>query len=414
MLNILKNKNNKLILFFILFFLLFFIIENVNHRFWLNDFKVYYSASKNFFSGKPIYNNLFSLGSGYYKYSPFALIFFAPFIILPFTIAKILYFYIYSFIVIYFLFYLYKLINKHIFQNSTTNKLTKVILLSFFVVLIHIYREMHLGNLNFMLLSLFYIAICMLLEKKYWIAGSILGIIILFKPFFIILFPLFVVRKKISPIIVSSISITAGLFIPAIFIGFQNNAKLLSRWSSTMMSHNLSASSGQTVHTLQTILTPVYTKLFNTTPGQSYFFILIFIVAFLFFIFVLRNMKQERLLKDNNKREYLVNMDLLLESFILVSLIPNIVVTDTEHFLLSLSIIMVIINFYIYLKKKKDLLFYLIILFFIMYGGNWHDLWGHKISVWINHTGILGIGNILLIISFICIVFKIQKSVVKS
>ena len=40
----------------------------------------------------------------------------------------------------------------------------------------------------------------------------------------------------------------------------------------------------------------------------------------------------------------------------------------------------------------------LILTAFVFYGGNWHDLWGHQISVFFTQNGFLGIGNLILII----------------
>ena len=52
------------------------VLEQVNGRFWLNDFRVYYMAATNLRDGLPIYGVVFGEDTGLYKYLPFALYFF--------------------------------------------------------------------------------------------------------------------------------------------------------------------------------------------------------------------------------------------------------------------------------------------------------------------------------------------------
>ena len=47
-------KNKGFVIFSTLFFILSFIIENINGRFWLNDFKVYYLAAQALLEGKEV------------------------------------------------------------------------------------------------------------------------------------------------------------------------------------------------------------------------------------------------------------------------------------------------------------------------------------------------------------------------
>ena len=44
------------------------VLNVVNGRFWLSDFKVYYMAAKALISGGTVYLQSFMEGSGYYKY----------------------------------------------------------------------------------------------------------------------------------------------------------------------------------------------------------------------------------------------------------------------------------------------------------------------------------------------------------
>ena len=112
--------------FFIVFVALaclaIFVFENINHRFWLNDFKVYYGGATALLNGEQVYGVLYSLGSGYYKYSPFTALLAIPFCLFNFNTAAIFQFFILSFSII-LLFFEY--LTRFCYQNDTENpKLT--------------------------------------------------------------------------------------------------------------------------------------------------------------------------------------------------------------------------------------------------------------------------------------------------
>ena len=88
-----------------------------------------------------------------------------------------------------------------------------------------------------------------------------------------------------------------------------------------------------------------------------------------------------------------------------IAFIPIITVTDSEHFLFSLPIVMYSLFLLFSNRPKAVWKKAVMILAYVMYGGNWHDLWGHSISVFFTQNGILGLGNILLIGMLVWIVF---------
>src|SRR5438046_538911 len=80
--------NNRIGIFILLFCLADYIIESINGRLWMNDFRVYYSAAAELLNGHDIYGKAYGLGSGYFKYSPFVALVFIPFAVLPYSVAK--------------------------------------------------------------------------------------------------------------------------------------------------------------------------------------------------------------------------------------------------------------------------------------------------------------------------------------
>src|SRR5688500_7819899 len=77
---------------------LMFLIENKNGAFLLNDFKVYYEASREFIQHGQPYGQAFGLSSGFFKYSPATLLVFLPYTAFSFETAKIIHFIVISFI----------------------------------------------------------------------------------------------------------------------------------------------------------------------------------------------------------------------------------------------------------------------------------------------------------------------------
>jgi hypothetical protein len=87
------KKYRPFLLIVSLLFLAIYLIENINGRFWLNDFKVYYSAADALKNGKTVYGESFGLSTGFYKYSPEVLCLFIPATYLPFAAASGIHFF---------------------------------------------------------------------------------------------------------------------------------------------------------------------------------------------------------------------------------------------------------------------------------------------------------------------------------
>jgi hypothetical protein len=86
----------------------------------------------------------------------------------------------------------------------------------------------------------------------------------------------------------------------------------------------------------------------------------------------------------------------VFEYMVLVALIPNLTITDSEHFLFSVPLLAWVINF-LFIRKPGYLLTWLIVIILSLYGGNLREVIGIATSRWMTATGILGLGNILLI-----------------
>lgn len=388
------------ILIMALLFILFAVLEAINKRFWLHDFQVYYDAATSFFSGKTVYGITFGLGSGYYKYSPFALFIFYPLTWVSYDVAKVIYFIFLSLLIVITVIKSDRLVKDKLFGQLETKPRLLILLIITIAFLQHIYYELHLGNINSLLLLLSLYALYLLLKRKEWAAGLILALAILIKPHFLILLPWLFLRKRFIAISSCIAGIVFGLWIPSLYIGFNANMQLMAQWKETMLRHNISPVDGQDT---------IYSWFYRITgssiaeASQNLFVLSVLIfVALLMLTFYIYNKRRETEIADNNGLEI---KNSVFEYLVLIALIPNLTVTDSEHFLFSVPLIAWVIN-YFFIRKPGYLLTVLVVMILFLYGGNLREAIGAPASKWMTTTGILGLGNILLICMSVYLMIK--------
>jgi len=192
-LSIKSNNWYRFILFGALICATIFVAENVNGRFHLNDFKVYYYAAKALTQGKQVYQIPFGLDTGYYKYSPFTLLLFVPYTGFSFEVAGIFHFILLSVCTLTAIIFIYQLVTTYFFEGKSKSG---PLFLIFICILLHVFRELHLGNINIILVLLISFAVYCSLKSKPFIAGCLLGLVIVTKPYFLLLIlPLIAYRK---------------------------------------------------------------------------------------------------------------------------------------------------------------------------------------------------------------------------
>ncbi|MEI6817115.1 MAG: glycosyltransferase 87 family protein [Bacteroidota bacterium] len=384
-------KRNKASIFLFIVLIVSFIIENINGRFWLNDFKVYYTAASRLFNGGTLYNEAFGLGSGYYKYSPFAAAFFIPFTFLPYKIAAIIYYFIIAYLIVQVLkmaLYLTNIIaGKEIPMNQQS-----ILLYVFLAGIVHLQRELHLGNVNILLLSILLFSLKKMLDGKMLLPAILLGLVILFKPHFIIFIPSLLLRKKFGIALQSMITVMVGLMIPSLFLGVHQNVELHSQWLQTMQTHNAGIIDAR--QTIYSILYQYLIQFFIPQPDKVYLLILLMMVGMAVSFFIVNHLINERAAKTSETINS--NGHFISEFFLLLALVPSLTLTDSEHFLLSLPLITVLIYFLVN-KGVSKMMASLIIMGLLFYGGNIHDLLGGKLSDLVETMGLLGVGNLVLI-----------------
>ncbi len=390
----------KFLVFAGLFLVAIFVVENINHRFWLNDFKVYYGAAQALRSGTPVYDTPFSLGSGFYKYSPFTILLVLPLSLFSYETACVIEYFVLAVSIVCLFLAVYHIINKHLFPQESKNK-NLILSLAFICVINHLVRELHLGNINMVLLLLLCLSLFSILDKRFLLAGFLFAIVFITKPFFGLLLMPLILRRNIKVILSFGVSVFLFLLNPAVLIGFPKNTALHKEWLHTLLEHNSSFPSNNTIDNLVRLY---------VNPGlpNSFQFYVLLAVCIGYLIFFLSNRKFENENRENLK---LKNANLIVEWFVLIAVMPGLFRTDTNHFLLSLPLIMILV-FYLSTIRNYYLVACFILLIFL-FEGNSSDLVGKKMSTILNEAGVIGISNLLIIFSVIMVYFNVMRKKLK-
>jgi hypothetical protein len=361
------------------------VLNIVNGRFWLSDFKVYYMAAKTLLSGGQVYLQSFADGSGFYKYSPFTLFFFLPYGLFNYTVASIIHFLILSFSFWYSFIVIRKILMDYFVVGSVKHE-GLLLSLALICILLHLVRELYLGNINIILLLLSALVLRSFLSGKQFTGGLLFGIVLLTKPFFLILIIPLILRKQWKALKWLFLTLVIGLVLPFIYPGPGKALILYSDWLKIMLIHDQGFPG---MNSLDYILQYYFFPALPTYAGR----IIILMAGLAIAFFILVNRRSEK--NDGSSKE-LATSNFIFEWFLIIALIPNLVKTDSEHFLSSLPILIFII-YYIAFKRKYWLIPVMIILIFF-YGGNSYDLLGRDLSLKLFSMGLLGLSNILIII----------------
>ena len=381
-------KKNKVFYWFTLcLFAVIILLEIKNGRFEMSDFKVYYLAGKAFLAGNPIYGVNFGLTSGYYKYSPVFILLFSPYLLFGYKTACIIHGFMLSFATIISIVSLKNILQKTILHQEIKHKY-----LNIFVILIivnHLFREIHLGNVNMFIVMLLCLGIQKTLEEKFILSGLFIALAIFIKPYLVVLaIPLFFHKKLKS---IWSLGSWSGLLliVPIVFLGLDKFIQINKQWIHEIFQHGAYLYSN---HTFTSLIRKYVTLRVNDHSHLYFLIAVLFSYTIIYFI----SLKKYSAFTEKNN-----NKTLVFSFFILFALLPNILITDTEHFLYSTPIILFTI-YYLYANNnvKYTIVF---ITFSILYGINSTDLLGRTLSGKFEEYGILGIANLGLIITFLLI-----------
>lgn len=356
------------------FSILFISVELMNGKLYANDFKVYYGATIDFFQGNNPYLKPYGLDTGLFKYPPPTLMFFSVATIFNFELARM----IHIIIVIGCLIVALPIWSKVVSKVYLLELPKWLLPLSFFVIVIHLTRELHMGNVNILLLFTFIVG-SWFLQKKMWIQASFFyAMMLILKPIMIlVVIPLLLYRYWK---LIVALSIWGVLFfiVPSFVWGWKMNLFLWDGWIKAVSSHGGYITNPSS---LQFMIPALVGK------EHSWFPSLVALIGLISCWLILKN-------KNNNSQK-----DFWFWMMIFLGFIPSFFVTDSQHFMLSIPTVMGLLFFANHFKSK--ILFGLFGAGMLLFSFDSMDLWGRELSTKFTDWGILGIGNLIFISSLL-------------
>jgi hypothetical protein len=393
------NRNKVFVFFSLSFFILIFILENVNGRFWLNDFKVYYLAAKALLEGKQVYGTPFGLDTGYYKYSPFILLLFTPFCLISFYAASVIQFTLITFSTIASMLIIQCIMSNFVFESQHPRQ-NRLLSLGIFSIVGHLFRELHMGNVNMIVVLLLSAGLLFTLKNKYILSGVCIGVAIMIKPYFLLLMlPLFL-HKKTKAMLSVALTLIFSVAISLLILGFSKGISLHESWITSMIHHNSYITSNQNIQSLITY----YTNL-SVSGAFQYYVMLAIVIAYIGFFFY-----NCHLAKKSPWTEKMERTGFITGYFVMFAIIPNILLTDTEHFIFSLPLIIFLLN-YLSLSKNYFVISAFVILIFL-FACNSPDIVGSALFNKFDRMGLIGISNLLFIGASVYLALKYKGELI--
>ncbi|MEZ4789181.1 MAG: glycosyltransferase family 87 protein [Flavobacteriales bacterium] len=372
--------------------LLIFVVEHINGRFWLNDFRVYYGAGASLLHGEPLYGVAHGLGTGIFKYAPLLAMVYALFALLPYSIAASIQYLLITLAFLDGIRRIDRLVRERLLHGKAPAYLP--LFLIALAVVVHLHRELHLGNINMMLLWLLIVAVEQLDRGRFDRGGLLLGAAILAKPHFLVLLPLLVLHGQWRSLRSSALALLIGVLLPALFLGWQANLAVHVEWLGEMAKHNAAlmytgGDDHRAVNTIYSFLHRAVLDRFLGAPSSGEAYVILGFIILAFGAFVLMN----RLHKRTDA--------FLFEFLVLVGLVPSITLTDTEHFLFAMPLVAYLIHRLVPKADPRWLAFVAVPLLF-GYGGNFEDALGSFSDVLVRY-GALGIGSFGILALTTCV-----------
>ena len=388
--------NKRFIIFLSLICLITITLEMINGRFWLTDFQVYYSAAHNFLSGDAVYHVCFDSGSGFYKYSPVLLFFFMPYTLLSYKIASVIHFIVLAFALGYTYSLVISILKKYFFGNGIRRE-GLLLSLSFIGILVPFSREMHLGNINILILLLSCQAIMFFIDEKPFSGSLLLGLVILAKPFYLLLLLPLILRKQWKAIGWLGIVVACGAILPFFLYGVDYTVTLYSGWFSTMIGHSTDYPGMSSLGYL------VRHNFFPALTGNAEY-VIILLYSGLMMWFINYNRSREQKVDDG---KITMQGNFFFEWILMLSFMSLLFRTDWVLLLLTAPLIMFII-FYIS-QTRRFWLIPVLVVFLFLYGANSDDLLGKELSGAILRSGLMGLGNFCIVILSLILFLDFRK-----
>lgn len=358
--------------------LLVLALEHINGRFWLNDFRVYYMAADAMCHGRPMYGVAFGEDTGLYKYAPVVLYFFVPYTLFTFHTAAVLHFLMMGLVLLGCSVLLEHVLSRYIIGGFLPRSSLRAGL-GLLCIVVLLSRELHLGNINLGLVLLAVAGSERLLADRRWQAGICFGTIWLIKPYLLLMLVPLVVRREWRVLRSAAVAIAVGLLLPMFFEGPAGWVEQLRAWIGSMSYHTLVLDSPDRITAL---LGHVFGPLPEAMNG-----IVVGLAGMALAWWTWTHQRSTVAVRTDR-------MDRVVELWLAFACVPNLVITDQEHFLFALPLILFVLAYLFTHRDRAALLLFLAAM--LLHATRSTDLWGSALENQLVGWGVLGMGNILL------------------
>ena len=385
MIPLLKNIPKSYFFFaglIIAFFSLFTIVELNHDKLWTNDFRVYFDATIDYFNGNNPYVKNYGLDTGYFKYPPFTLYIFKFFTFFSYGTSQLIHIFLLMTSLIVSIVTLKELSHKIFGFKFKTNQ-AWILFVTFLIVAIHLVREFQMGNINLYLLVLLVLGLKYIYKDKPLLTALFWSLMLILKPIMLLaVIPLVFYKKWKTIVFMAGFGLFFFLF-PIVNNGWSGNLLLWSNWVKSVSSH------GEYIVS-QNSLTYLSNYYFGIKSEWIPSLICLAILLGLMIIRIFKGAKEDA--------------QLIIWSAILTAFTPNFFVTDTEHFLLIIPLIVFLLHL---LSKTKSVTGWIMSsIGMVLFSFNSNDLWGKELSDIFDAHGVLGIGNMLFVFTFLWLFFR--------
>jgi len=344
----------------------------------MTDFGVCYQGGQRIVQGETLYRE--ADGHLQFKYSPAAAVFFAPLALLPYELAKAVWY----ILELTFLAGMFVLCGGML--PAEGKRAPSVLIWTFFIELKFLARELELGQVNLLILFGLTLMLYFLLKGKEGGAGLLWGGSLLFKPYALVFLPYFLLKKKYRALIAGIAASAAGFFLPALFYGFRGNFAVFREWPATLSK----STSGLLASYDNASLYGFLLKLFPVIPRQA-------IAAIFLTIFVGLAAVVLWLMRAGRTAPSVKNPELLESAFLLV-LIPLFSPLGWNYnYLYSVLAVMLILSAWRLFPPAGKIT---LVVNFVVMSTSLIELWGRELFHFYTHYALVVI-NFLVVLAFL-------------
>lgn len=381
---------------FLVFFLLslYLVVQLINGRFSMYDFEVYYRAAGRILQAENLYRPIED-GHYYFKYAPVSAIYFLPFTIFGLQMAKVIFWLLSAGIIAHIVLLSVQMAGG--WEGSSSRRVLMITLLTFMIHLVFIEFEIHLGQVNIILLWLYLLAIRSYQKDHWFLVALYLALSLFIKPFGLILLPFLILRRQWSSSIGFIVLVTLLAALPLLFFrSVHSTIDQYQLWLGELVielgnKQDLLLPGNHSMFSLILRYSPLRWFVRSENSQMVYQLCVLIALAAGFLILIVR-------IREKSYHEFIL-MSLL------VAMIPLLAYTNINLFMFVLPLTAIVL---VQFMEMKVVFRILAVAGMILLGFNWRDLWGYTLADKYEEWSLLAIGAMMLVVTGLRLIYHIK------